>query len=135
MSDQLDRIEAKLDRLQAALDRAAPLLDVLPDALATVGNTIDDLAARDGAARMDERLRRGAAVLARLTEPELLATLELLTGAAAELPRAAAAPSEELGVIGLLRVLREDEVQRALSFLVHFTRRLGRLLDEHDRQP
>ncbi|MFO7563320.1 MAG: DUF1641 domain-containing protein [Enhygromyxa sp.] len=197
MTDQLDRIEAKLDRLQAALDRAGPLIDTLPDLLATVGNTVDDLAARDGQARMDERLRRGAAVLVKLAEPELLGSferlleqrealarlvdfldqlpgyvamvgdsfddlvavgrtrgidpevllralfdsglleagsVELLAGAAAELPRAAEAPSEEFGLVGLLRVLREDEVQRALSFLIHFVRRLGRLLDERERQ-
>lgn len=187
MTDQLDRIEAKLDRLQAALDRAGPLIDTLPNLLATVGNTVDDLAARDGTSRMDERLRRGAAVLARLSDPALLARLEqllelvdqlpgyvamvgdsfddlvtvgrargidpevllrglfdsgvleassveLLAGAAAELPRAAEAPSEDHGLIGLLRVLREDEVQRALSFLIHFTRRLGRLLDDRDRK-
>lgn len=195
MTSQLDRIEAKLDRLQTALDRAGPLLDTLPDLLATVGNTVDDLAARDGHAHMDERLRRGAAVLAKLSDPTLLAALErllergealgklveqleqlpgyvamvgdtfddlvavgrtrgidpevmlrglfesgvletrsveLMAGAAAELPRAAEAPREQYGLLGLLRVLREDEVQRALSFLIHFTRRLGRLLEERD---
>ncbi|HLT37061.1 MAG TPA: DUF1641 domain-containing protein [Enhygromyxa sp.] len=197
MTDQLDRIEAKLDRLHAALDRAGPLIDSLPDLLATVGNTVDDLAVRDGHARMDERLRRSAGVLGKLADPEVLGALErllehrealgkladlverlpgyvamvgdsfddlvdvgrargidpevllrglfdssllearsveLLAGAAAELPRAAAAPSEQFGLVGLLRVLREDEVQRALSFLVHFTRRLGRLLEELDNQ-
>jgi uncharacterized protein YjgD (DUF1641 family) len=195
MTSQLDRIEAKLDRLQTALDRAGPLLDTLPDLLATVGNTVDDLAARDGHAHMDERLRRGAAVLAKLSDPTLLAALErllergealgklveqleqlpgyvamvgdtfddlvavgrtrgidpevmlrglfesglletrsveLMAGAAAELPRAAEAPREQYGLFALVRVLREDEVQRALSFLIHFTRRLGRLLEERD---
>jgi hypothetical protein len=196
-TSQLDRIEAKLDRLQAALDRAGPLIDAFPDLLATVGNTIDDLAAHDGHASMDQRLRRGAAVLAKLSDPTILAgierllghrealtkiadlvdhlpgyvaivgdsfddivevgrargidpevmiralfesglletrSVELLSGAAAELPRAAQAPSESFGVVGLLRVLREDEVQRALSFLIHFIRRFGRLLDERDRK-
>ncbi len=140
---QLDRIEAKLDRLQAMLDRAGPLgplIDALPDLVATVGNTVDDLAARDGHARMDQRLRRVAAVLVKLSEPQLLAGLERLLGhsdalfeLADELPPAVVAPAEDHGVFGLLAVLREDEVQRALSFLIHFTRRLGRLLAEHDR--
>ncbi|HVH99410.1 MAG TPA: DUF1641 domain-containing protein [Enhygromyxa sp.] len=187
MTSQLDRIEAKLDRLQTALDRAGPLLDTLPNVLATVGNTVDDLAARDGHAHMDERLRQAAALLAKLSDPTRLAALgklvdvldqlpgyvatvgdsfddlvadgrargidpevmlrglfesgllearniELMAGAAAELPRAAEAPREHYGLLGLLRVLREDEVQRALSFLIHFTRRLGRVLEEHDRK-
>ncbi|WP_165703841.1 DUF1641 domain-containing protein [Enhygromyxa salina] len=194
MSQQLDRIEAKLDRLAAALDRAGPLLDELPGVLATVGNITDDLARVDGPARMDQRVRGGAAVLAKLTDPAVLGPLEqllergaelgklvafldalpgyvallgdsfdglieagrargiepeallrgvfesgvleqrsveLLAATAAELPRAAAAPSEHHGLLGLLRVLREDEVQRTLSFLIHLSRRLGRVLDEH----
>lgn len=197
MTTQLDRIEAKLDRLQVALDRAGPLIDAFPDLLATVGNTVDDLAGRDGHAHMDQRVRGGAAVLAKLSDPTILAGLErllehrealvqladlvdqlpgyvatvgdsfddlvevgrargidpevmlralfesglletrsveLLSGAAAELPRAAEAPSETFGLVALLRVLREDEVQRALSFIIHFIRRLGRLLDERDRK-
>jgi hypothetical protein len=200
MTSQLDRIEAKLDRLQAALDRAEPLLPLLeavPSLLATVGNTVDDIAEHDGNANMDQRVRRGASVLAKLSDPVTLTgierllehrdalvrladfvdhlpgyvavvgdsfddlvsqgrargidpeqmlralfesgvlearSVELLSGAVAQLPRAAEAPSEEFGLIGLLRVLREDEVQRALSFLIHFTRRLGRVLDDHDRR-
>ena len=136
--DQLDRIEAKLDRLQSTLDQASPLLE-LPNLLATAGNTLDDLAARDGNAQFDARMRRALRVLVALSEPEVLGALErllapgfveLLADAAAELPKAADAPLEERGVLGLARVLHEDEVQRALSFLVHFIRRLGRVLDE-----
>jgi uncharacterized protein YjgD (DUF1641 family) len=131
MTSQLDRIEAKLDRLQTALDRAGPLFDTLPDLLATVGNTVDDLAARDGNAHMDERLRRATAVLAKLSDPTLLAAIERMLD---QLPPAAEAPREQFGLLGLLGVLREDEVQRSLSFLIHFTRRLGSLLEEHDRK-
>jgi uncharacterized protein YjgD (DUF1641 family) len=131
MTSQLDRIEAKLDHLQAALDRAGPLLEQLPGYLATVGDSFDDLIARGRTHGIDpEVMLRG------LFESGLLEarSVELLAGAAAELPRAAAAPSEELGLVKLLRVLREDEVQRALGFLIHFIRRFGRLLDELDRK-
>lgn len=140
---QLDRIEAKLDRLQASLDRTGSTLELLPDLLATFGNTIDDLAARDGTATFDARMRGGLALLVRLGDPALLAALErlldpstlrLLADAAAELPAAAAAPSEQLGVVGLIAALRDDDAQRATSFLVHFIRRLGRALGERDRQ-
>jgi uncharacterized protein YjgD (DUF1641 family) len=141
MSSQLDRIEAKLDHLQAALDRAGPLLDLLakhrdfleqlPGYLATVGDSFDDMVAVGRMRGIDpEVMLRG------LFESGLLETrsVELLAGAAAELPRAATAPSEEFGLVKLIRVLREDEVQRALSFLIHFTRRFGRLLDELDQK-
>lgn len=103
MTSQLDRIESKLDRLQAALDRAGPLLDTLPDLLATVGNTVDDLAARDGHAHMDERLRRGAAVLAKLSDPTMLAALEHVVD---QLPPAAEAPREHFGLLGWNGMLR-----------------------------
>ena len=198
MTSQLDRIEAKLDRLQAALDRAGPLIDTLPDLLATVGNTVDDLAERDGPAQLDARMRRAAGVLIKLSDPELLGAVErllehreglaqvvdlvaelpayiavagdsfddlvaqgrqrgidpevmiralfesrvlearnveLLATVAGELPKAADAPSERHGLLGLVGVLREDEVQRALAFLIHFLRRLGSRLDERDRSP
>jgi uncharacterized protein YjgD (DUF1641 family) len=127
MTEQLDRIEAKLDRLQAALNRAGPLLDELPGVLATVGNIADDLALKDGHARMDQRVRGSAAALAELTDP---AVLRLITAAVAEIPGAAAAPIEHHGLFALLRVLREDEVQRSLSFLIQLARRLGPVLDE-----
>jgi uncharacterized protein YjgD (DUF1641 family) len=141
MTSQLDRIEAKLDHLQAALDRAGPVLDMLakhrelleqlPGYLATVGDSFDDMVALGRARGIDPEV-----LLRALFESGLLETrsVELLAGAAAELPRAAAAPSEEFGLVRLLRVLREDEVQRALNFLIHFTRRFGRLLEELDRR-
>jgi uncharacterized protein YjgD (DUF1641 family) len=141
---QLDRVEAKLDRLQLTLDRFGPALDQLgavDGLLATLGNSFDDLAARDGNASFDARVRRAVAVLVRLADPQLLTALErlldprtitLLADAAAELPNAAAAPSEDHGPLGLVAVLREDEVRRATGFLVHFARRLGRVLEDRE---
>lgn len=140
----LDRIEAKLDRLQRSLDRAGPLLDQVPDLLSTLADSFDALAAHDGHEHFDQRLRRGVAVLVRLCDPAVLEALErlldprvfdVLAAAAAELPNAAAAPSEDHGLFGLMGVIYEDEVQRALSFAVHFLRRLGRVLDERERLP
>jgi hypothetical protein len=140
---QLDRIEAKLDRLQASFDRTGSTLELLPDLIATFGNTVDDLAARDGNANFDARMRGGVSLLVRLGDPALLAALErlldphtlaLLADAAVELPPAAAAPGERLGIVGLLGALRDDDAQRATSFLMHYLRRLGRALGERDRQ-
>ena len=131
---QLDRIEAKLDRLQASLD-------LLPDFVATLANTFDDLAADEGEAYFDERVRRALVLLVRLGDPELLGSLErlldpkalrVLADATHELHNAASAPPEEHRLLGLLTVLRETEVQRTTSFLVHFLRRVGRALSERD---
>ncbi|PRQ01040.1 hypothetical protein ENSA5_27220 [Enhygromyxa salina] len=140
-SSQLDRIEAQLGRIETRLERADPLLAQLPGLLATFGNTIDDIAGRDGEVNFDLRLRRALAVIVKLGDPGLLEALErllepetmaVLADAGAQLPSAAADPGEARGVFGLVGVLREPEVQRATSFLIHFARRLGRTLDARD---
>ena len=57
-------------------------------------------------------------------------TLRIIGELGRALTETAAAPRAASGLLGLLRALREPDVQRALGFLVTFAERLGRRLRE-----
>jgi hypothetical protein len=79
------------------------------------GATMDAAKVRD----LDALLRSG--VLA----PD---TLRVIGEVGRALTETAAAPPTSLGIVGLVRALRQPDVQRALGFLVTFAARFGRAL-------
>lgn len=144
--DALARIEAKLDRLEHRLARFEALAETMPNLLAIVGDTFDDyareqtergvdieLVMRNFGPTLEAMLRLiGSAQLRQLLESEILqpAAIESLGEAARALAQAQAAPPSRLGLFGLLRELRDPDVQRTLGMVVDVARRLG-----HQLQP
>ena len=104
-----------LDRLAALLDFAAPL----PGGLALAVDAADEAAANAQAAGfdLDALLREGGALAGALAQAAADAHAE---------QRAATPP--RLGLVGLVRALRDPDVQRALGFALAFSRHLGRRL-------
>ena len=126
---------AVLGPLEQLLERGPELaklvafLDALPGYVALLGDSFDGMVEAGRARGIDPEVMLHAVFESGLLETR---SVELLAASAAELPRAAAAPSQRYGLLGLLRVLREDEVQRPLSVLIHLSRRLGHVLEEHE---
>ncbi|MFV8752466.1 DUF1641 domain-containing protein [Nannocystaceae bacterium ST9] len=143
--DTLARIEAKLDRLEHRLARFDSLIEQAPGLLAIVGDSLDDFAREQGERGVDvEQAMRnlgrtfdallrliGSEQLQRLLESDLLlpGTLEVLGDAARALATAHTLPSARLGMFGLLRELRDPDVQRAMGFAVDVARRIGHQLE------
>jgi len=138
----LERIERRLDEALRVTSALAPLVESAPGGVAAMADVFDSLAARlaDRGVDLDARLRavvravevatapRTVAALAalaesRLLDPAALAVLDRLAAAIAE-PGAA----RPIGAWGLLRALRDPDVQRALGFLIEVAREVGRHL-------
>lgn len=121
----LERIEERLARLEAAALRVEALEQHVPAAIATAADTFDDAMGRlyDSGVDVDERIRGLLAVLERLTSPEgLKALATMLDGARAEPPR-------KLGLWGVVHAMSDDDVQRAVGFLVRVAKLFGRSLE------
>lgn len=104
-----------LDRLGALLD----LAEQLPGALALAVDVADEAAAhaQDAGLDLDVLLRDGGALAAALGRAAADAHAELRAG-----------PPARLSLVGLLRALRDPDVQQALGFTLAFSRHLGRRL-------
>jgi hypothetical protein len=139
----LERIERRLAEVERVTSSLAPLVDAAPGGVAMLTDTLDTVAAglADRGVELDARLRSAiralevstspravhglaALVESRLLDPSALAVLSRFAAALAE-----PGPTPPVGAWGLLRALRDPDVQRALGFLLGVTRELGRHLD------
>jgi uncharacterized protein YjgD (DUF1641 family) len=77
--ERLEVLERRMERIEEKLDRVVDVLDQAPDAVATVTNIADDYARRaeEQGASVDERVNALLPVLVKLTEPQVLETLNL----------------------------------------------------------
>jgi hypothetical protein len=144
----LEAVGRLLERLDQ-LDRGLELTDRLPALVATVVDSADDFMRAAAAEGIDvERgllngagaaLRFGAMMgpeqldsLEALLHSGVLAprTVEVIAGVGRALTNGAAEPRRPIGPVGLVRALREPDVQRALGFLVQVARHFGRVLAE-----
>jgi hypothetical protein len=139
----LERIERRLAEVERVTSALAPLVDAAPGGVAMLTDTFDSIAARlgDHGVDLDARLHAviraleiatapravgglAALVESRLLDPSALAVLSRFAAALAE-----PGPATPVGTWGLLRALREPDVQRALGFVLGVARALGRHLD------
>jgi hypothetical protein len=113
--DALARIEAKLDRLEHRLARFDALAESMPGLLAMIGDSFDEYAREQAEQGVDVEL------IMRNFGRTLEALLRLMAN-----PKGP--PSAPIGVFGLLRELRDPDVQRALGFAVDVARSFGNQL-------
>ncbi|MEZ4402597.1 MAG: DUF1641 domain-containing protein [Kofleriaceae bacterium] len=145
----LERIERRLAAVEEVTTALAPLVALtptLPGAIAAAVDTFDDAAARMGARGidLDERMRsigravevatapravHGLASLveSRLLEPSALAVVSQLAAALAE-----PGTYQPVGTWGMLKALRDPDVQRALGFAMAIARTFGKHLATGD---
>lgn len=144
--DALTRIERRLAEVERVTSALAPLADLVataPGGLAMLTDTVDSLAARvEAPGELDARVRsvlravevatkpRAVHGLATLIESDLLApsVLAVLSQLASALSDPGA--SRPVGTIGVLRAMRDHDVQRALGFLFAVARTFGHRLAE-----
>lgn len=141
----LERIEARLATVERATAALAPLADVLaavPGGIAAVTDSVDRMALRASEAGIDLDRRVATALravevattpravngLSTLVESKLLepSSLAVVSQLAAALAHPGATPP--VGMWGALRALRDDDVQRALGFLLAVARAFGKNL-------
>jgi hypothetical protein len=137
----LERLDRRLARLEAALDRTEPLAGSIAPTVATVVDTLDSLVARlgDQGIDVDERLHHLLSVAERLTRQDTLRAVgtmldsgvldsdavHVLGNLGRALAASGTATPERVGMFGLIRALRDPEVQRAAGFLVAMARAFG----------
>ena len=152
----LDRIEARIARLEAAASRVEALERTLTAATASATDTFDDVVdrLRTKGVDVDERLHVLLDVAERLTSSEALAVLTTIlgkielvqhlldSGIVAEAPvdviakagfalaTARADAPREVGLWGAARAMSDDDVKRAVGFLIRVAQVFGRSLDE-----
>ncbi len=145
----LERIEQRLASVERVTTALAPLTDVvtaLPGGIAAMTDTVDRLAMRATESGIDLDGRVGAALravevattpravngLATLIESKLLepTSLAVVSQLASALAQPGAAPP--VGMWGALRALRDDDVQRALGFILAVARAFGKNLAAGD---
>lgn len=138
----LERIEQRLAAVERVTGALAPLVEAAPGGLGMIADSVDTLAARlaergvDLDGRLHSMLRalevstapRAVNGLAALVESKLLEPTAL--AAVSHLAAALADPGEArpVGLWGLVRALRDPEVQRALGFVLGVAREFGRHL-------
>lgn len=138
----LARIESRLAEVERVTSALAPLLDAAPGGVAMVTDTVDTIAAQlaDRGVDLDARLHSvvralevstapravnglAALVESKLLEPSALAVVSRLAAALAD-----PGDTKPVGTWGMLRALRDPDVQRALGFLLAVAREFGRHL-------
>lgn len=138
----LQRIEQRLAAVERVTSALAPLAEAAPGALGMFTDTVDSLAAQLGerGVDLDARLHSvvralevstapravnglAALVESKLLEPSALAVVSRLAAAFAE-----PGPAKPVGMWGLMRALKDPDVQRALGFLLAVGREFGRHL-------
>lgn len=150
LADTLARIERRMDHMEAALTRLDRATAQVPAVVATITDIFDSLIVRLGerGVDVDQRMRallraadhltspRALDALASVLQSEILAhqTTEVVgrMGRAIVKAEHAAAP---VGAWGLLRALRDPEVQRAAGFLVAMARHFGAELEDVKQLP
>ncbi|MBX2798660.1 MAG: DUF1641 domain-containing protein [Myxococcales bacterium] len=142
---------AALQQVVDSLPRLRPLVDVAATFEGTVGmlfDMLDEQVAhlRSGGVDVEERLQLVGGMATSLSEPVVAARLDELLAAAPNLMAATRTAEvfgraidevsclgreQRLGLLGLVRALREPDVQRAAGFAVDVARRVGERLPEH----
>lgn len=152
----LERIDQRLARVEAFVGRASELEAKLPATLAAATDTVDSLVdrMRESGVDVDERLQILVDVAERLTSPEALRALTALldkldliqhlldSGIFAEpsvdvvakagqaLAAAGTESPPEVGLWGAARAAGNEDVKRALGFLIRVAQLFGRSLGE-----
>lgn len=137
----LQRLLGRLD----ALDAATAALAQGPALAGTLVDSVDHLIARlaDAGIDVDARLRALLVAAERLTRSDTLDAVgalldsglfgadavQVLGKVGAAVADAGGAPSTRIGAFGMLRALRDPDVQRAAGFLIQVARSLGQQLD------
>lgn len=141
----LERIERRLAAVEQVARAIAPLAGVaetLPGAVAVAADTFDGLAARLGGAGIDLDARMMAVLravevatapravngLASLVESHLLEPSALAVVSQLAEALASSGDAQPVGTWGLLKALRDPDVQRALGFGLAIARSFGRQL-------
>jgi len=136
------RIEQRLAEVERVTSALAPLVDAAPGGIGMLTDTIDSVAAKlgDRGLDLDARLHSvlrafevstapravnglAAFVESKLLEPSALAVVSRLAAALAE-----PGDTKAVGMWGLMRALRDPDVQRAVGFLLAVAREFGRHL-------
>jgi hypothetical protein len=145
----LDHILDRLDALARVADAAALLSAQLPGGLAMLVDSADEIAGRLTANGVDieKGLAHGAEAAVRfgtIMGPDQVSSLEAVLGSGILDPAAidlvgrigmalaetAAARPQPVGTFGVLRALRDPDVQRTLGFLLGFAKTFGRALEK-----
>lgn len=156
---KLERIDARLARIEATAERLESFERMLVPAVGAATDTFDDIVERlrQRGVDVDQRLHVLVDVVERLTSPEALAALRTLldklpllqhlldSGILAEssvdvVGRAGAAlttarreTTKEVGLWGAARALSDEDIKRAMGFLLRVAQLFGRSLDEEAR--
>lgn len=109
----------------AMLGRAVDIAESLPGLLATAGDTIDDLAG-PGGADLHGRLEAAMVLLGRMTHPD---AMQLVGQVVVFLRHAQTSGERRIGVLGLLKALRDPNTQRAVGFAMSFLEAFGQALE------
>lgn len=141
----LERIERRLVAVEQVARAIAPLAGVaetLPGAVAVAADTFDGLAARLGGAGIDLDARMMAVLravevatapravngLASLVESRLLEPSALAVVSQLAVALASTTDAKPVGTWGMLKALRDPDVQRALGFALAIARSFGQQL-------
>jgi len=146
----LERLERRVEHMEGALGRLEGATAQVPVVVATLTDILDGLVERLAARGIDvdDRIRALLRAADHLTSPRALDALasvlssEILahqtTEVVGRMGRAIVTAEHEaqpVGVWGLLRALRDPEVQRAAGFLIAMARRFGAELESVPRLP
>ncbi|MCA9657250.1 MAG: DUF1641 domain-containing protein [Myxococcales bacterium] len=129
--DTLSRIEARLERIEERLSRLDAVTEQLPGVAATAGDIFDEWATNDG--RADQRLRALAALVEKLTRPEVLATLDQAVTMAEAVPGVVATGVDTFDELVREASAQGIDVDRSLVGLVRLLGHADRAL-AHARQ-
>ena len=146
----LERLERRVEHMEDALGQLEGATARMPAVVATLADVFDGLVERLAARGIDvdDRMRALLRAADHLTSPRALDALasvlssEILahqtTEVVGRMGRAIVTAEHEarpLGIWGLLRALRDPEVQRAAGFLVAMARRFGEELESVPQLP
>lgn len=149
----LEQLDRRVARIEAAATRAESLAEAAPNAVATIVDSLDTIAARIGGDNVDARLRKLVTLLDHVTEPETLdallvladkahliwpiwksmtdpTLLELVGSALGAVREARQDGTAKVSAFGLFRALGRPNVQRATGLLVHFLEHIGQSLEK-----
>lgn len=148
--ETLQRLERRVEHLDDAVRRLEGATAQIPAVVATVTDIVDGLIERLGARGIDvdDRMRALLRAADHLTSPRALDALasvlssEILAHQTTEvigrIGRAIVTAEHEarpVGVWGLVRALRDPEIQRAAGFLIAMARRFGEELESVPQLP
>lgn len=157
--DALEHIDRRLAHVEATLQRLETLERILPGAFAGAVDTFDGIVdrLRDRGVDVDERLHLLVELTERLTSPDTLralaslldrvsqvqrllesgildeASLDVVAKGGHALAAARTEPTPEVGLWRAARATSDEDVRRALGFLVRVAQLFGRSLSDDGR--